>query len=50
MTSPPYTWTFFAGVTARELCNYFFEEEFRMEWETTVEQVWSLSSFKVTNF
>merc|ERR1719300_94966 len=27
------------GVTARELCNYFFAPEFRMEWETTVEQV-----------
>ena len=28
-----------AGVTARELCNYFFAPEWRMEWETTVEQV-----------
>ena len=26
-------------MTARELCTYFFEEEYRMEWETTVEQV-----------
>jgi hypothetical protein len=26
------------GVTARELCHYFFAPEFRMEWETTVEQ------------
>jgi START domain len=26
------------GVTARELCHFFFSPEFRMEWETTVEQ------------
>jgi hypothetical protein len=26
------------GVTARELCHYFFAPEYRMEWETTVEQ------------
>ena len=26
------------GVTARELCHFFFAPEFRMEWETTVEQ------------
>ena len=28
----------FAGVTARELCHYFFSPDVRMEWETTVEQ------------
>ena len=27
------------GVTARELCHYFFVPEVRMEWETTVEEV-----------
>ena len=27
------------GVTARELCHYFFAPEVRMEWETTVDQV-----------
>ena len=26
------------GVTARELCHYFFAPEVRLEWETTVEQ------------
>ncbi|XP_040573660.1 ceramide transfer protein [Lepeophtheirus salmonis] len=26
------------GVTARELCHYFFSPEFRQEWEATVEQ------------
>lgn len=26
------------GVTARELCHYFFSPDVRMEWETTVEQ------------
>ena len=34
-----YSKIFVPGVTARELCTYFFEEEYRMEWETTVEQV-----------
>ena len=28
----------FTGVTARELCHYFFSPDVRMEWETTVEQ------------
>lgn len=28
----------FSGVTARELCYYFFAPEVRMEWETTLEQ------------
>lgn len=27
------------GVTARELCHYFFVPDVRMEWETTVEEV-----------
>ena len=27
------------GVTAKELCHYFFSPEVRMEWETTVDQV-----------
>ena len=28
----------FAGVTARELCYYFFAPEVRMDWETSLEQ------------
>ena len=27
------------GVTARELCYYFFAPDVRMEWETSVDQV-----------
>ena len=30
--------TTFLGVTARELCHYFFSPDVRLEWETTVEQ------------
>ena len=29
---------FISGVTAWELCHYFFGPEYRMEWETTVEE------------
>jgi collagen type IV alpha-3-binding protein len=29
---------YYIGVTARELCHYFFSPDVRMEWETTVDQ------------
>ncbi|XP_044734973.1 ceramide transfer protein isoform X1 [Chrysoperla carnea] len=28
-----------SGVTGRELCHYFFRPEYRMDWETTLEQM-----------
>eukprot|EP00047_Mylnosiga_fluctuans_P003709 m.230504 g.230504 ORF g.230504 m.230504 type:complete len:583 (-) comp12072_c0_seq1:84-1832(-) len=33
------------GVTARELCNYFFDTKYRMEWEHTLEKFFVLERF-----